>query len=452
MAVNIPGIIGIVLFYLLILVVGLIAGRKGKRKTVTKQPADFATQSDDLFLANRGLGLFVASFTNAATMVGGAYINGTAETMGRDGMKKYGNKMGGLLFFPEFCGDLFWEAAILAALACVAVFYTFFGGLYSVAYTDVIQLFCIAGGLILALPFAATNVNVDLSKVKSSWKGTMPTNQIARNSSLIGVIISLLLAVPPAAIGVIGAATDWNATEYQGNVTLTGAEWSMVLPMVLQYLCPVAVSVIGIGAVSAAVMSSADSIVLGVGSVFARNIYRNIFRLKASDQEIVWVLRISIIAVGALGALIAITVKSVYGLYILCGDLMFVIQFPQLTCALWIPFSNTYGCASGYIVGLLLRILGGEPVLKIPAIIHYPFYTEEYGQIFPFKTLSMIICFTTIVTVSYITDVLFKRQILSKSYDIFNCFGQKGFEKQEMEIQYLGHKNEATPGDALLKR
>lgn len=30
--------------------------------------------------------------------------------------KKYGNKMGGLLFFPELCGDLFWEAAILAAL------------------------------------------------------------------------------------------------------------------------------------------------------------------------------------------------------------------------------------------------------------------------------------------------------------------------------------------------
>lgn len=34
--------------------------------------------------------------------------------------------------------------------SCVAVFYTLFGGLYSVAYTDVIQLFCIFIGLVSA--------------------------------------------------------------------------------------------------------------------------------------------------------------------------------------------------------------------------------------------------------------------------------------------------------------
>ncbi len=32
--------------------------------------------------------------------------------------------------------------------ACVAVGYTFFGGLYSVAYTDVVQLICVAFGLV----------------------------------------------------------------------------------------------------------------------------------------------------------------------------------------------------------------------------------------------------------------------------------------------------------------
>lgn len=32
--------------------------------------------------------------------------------------------------------------------ACIAVLYTLFGGLYSVAYTDVIQLFCIFIGLV----------------------------------------------------------------------------------------------------------------------------------------------------------------------------------------------------------------------------------------------------------------------------------------------------------------
>lgn len=32
--------------------------------------------------------------------------------------------------------------------ACIALIYTLFGGLYSVAYTDVIQLFCIFLGLV----------------------------------------------------------------------------------------------------------------------------------------------------------------------------------------------------------------------------------------------------------------------------------------------------------------
>lgn len=52
--------------------------------------------------------------------------------------------------------------------------------------------------------------------------------------------------------------------------------------MVLQYLCPTAVSVIALGALSAAVMSSADSIILAVGSVVARNIYQNILRPNVS--------------------------------------------------------------------------------------------------------------------------------------------------------------------------
>ena len=32
--------------------------------------------------------------------------------------------------------------------ACIAIAYTLFGGLYSVAYTDVVQLFCIFVGLV----------------------------------------------------------------------------------------------------------------------------------------------------------------------------------------------------------------------------------------------------------------------------------------------------------------
>lgn len=89
----------------------------------------------------------------------------------------------------------------------------------------------------------------------------------------------------------------------------------MILPMVLQYLTPDFVSFFGLGAVSAAVMSSADSSVLSASSMFARNVYKLIFRQRASEMEIIWVMRVSIIIVGILATIMALTIPSIYGLW-----------------------------------------------------------------------------------------------------------------------------------------
>lgn len=89
----------------------------------------------------------------------------------------------------------------------------------------------------------------------------------------------------------------------------------MILPMVLQYLTPDFVSFFGLGAVSAAVMSSADSSVLSAASMFARNVYKLIFRQRASEMEIIWVMRGGIIVVGILATIMALTIPSIYGLW-----------------------------------------------------------------------------------------------------------------------------------------
>ncbi|XP_025094210.1 uncharacterized protein LOC112563939 isoform X2 [Pomacea canaliculata] len=197
MAVSIAGVISIVVFYLVILVIGLIAARKSGFRARN-------IDSQDVILAGRNIGLFVGVFTMTATWVGGGYINGAAEIVGTKGLvwcqapfgytislifgglffaakmrksgfttlldpfhQKYGRLMGCLLYLPALTGEVFWSAAILATLgatlkvildidlslsilisAAIALLYTLLGGLYSVAYTDIVQLICIFVGLV----------------------------------------------------------------------------------------------------------------------------------------------------------------------------------------------------------------------------------------------------------------------------------------------------------------
>lgn len=177
--------------------------------------------------------------------------------------------------------------------------------------------------------------------------------------------------------------------------------------------------------------------------------------MQASDREIVWVFRICVVIVGALGTIIALTVQNVYGLLVLCGDLMAVSQFPQLVCALWLKVGNTYGSLLGMIVGLLMRILGGDQVLGIQAVIHYPYFDPEHNkQIFPFKIIAMLCSLAVIILVSHITHFIFTRNYLSKRFDIFNCF-QDQFEKEISTDQHensvmFGLDNE-NPSDETVK-
>ncbi|OXB80561.1 UNVERIFIED_CONTAM: hypothetical protein H355_014904 [Colinus virginianus] len=504
---HVEGLVAIAVFYLAILAVGIWAAWK------TKNTGSDGDRSEAIIVGGRDIGLLVGGFTMTATWVGGGYINGTAEAvyvpgyglawaqapigyslslvLGKQGnegglffakpmrskgyvtmldpfQQLYGKRMGGLLFIPALMGEMFWAAAIFSALviisALIATLYTLVGGLYSVAYTDVVQLFCIFLGLWISVPFALSNpavTDIGFTAVhevhQAPWLGTIGSLNVytwldnfllltfggipwqayfqrvlSSSSATYAQVLSFLaafgcivMAIPAVLIGAIGASTAWNQTEYGFPDPIANKEADMILPIVLQYLCPVYISFFGLGAVSAAVMSSADSSILSASSMFARNIYQLSFRQNASDREIVWVMRITVLLFGASATAMALLASSVYGLWYLSSDLVYIIIFPQLLCVLFIKGTNTYGAIAGYLFGLVLRITGGEPYLYLQPLIYYPgCYPDEnniYVQRFPFKTLAMLTSFFTNIIVSYLAKYLFESGTLPPKLDFLDA-------------------------------
>eukprot|EP00058_Branchiostoma_floridae_P026730 XP_002612221.1 hypothetical protein BRAFLDRAFT_269453 [Branchiostoma floridae] len=487
--------------------VGVWASWRGKRRRDGRGEAQ--PESEDFMVAGRSFNGVIGTLTMTATFVGGAFINGTAEAVYTSGsgllwaqapfglaislliggvffakkmrsagfttlfdpfQRKFGRLMCVLLYVPSVLSEIFYSSTILAALGTtisvilgldlrlsilistsVAVLYTLLGGLYSVAYTDVLQLIFIFAGLWLCIPFAMTHQAVASITEDTSWLGQWddrlagvwvdltlmmalgsPAIQPyiqrvlaarsaheARLFSIFGCFGCLLLAAPPVLIGAIGASTDWNQTALRVPPV---NDTDKIAPLVIQHLTPTAVSAVGLGTVSAAVMSSVDSSILGAASVFGRNIYKGILRRKASEREVVWLVRVSVVIIGACAALVALTSHTIIGLWYLSSELVYVILLPQVVCVLFVRFSNTYGSLAGFTVGLILRIAAGEPLLNMAPFVWYPYYSDDMGQLFPFRTLAMLASLVTMVIISGMFHVGFHRGLLPTKLDVFQCY------------------------------
>ncbi|KAF4533432.1 hypothetical protein B566_EDAN001157 [Ephemera danica] len=433
------GVVGVVIFYIGVMAVGIWAGNKQKEQS-----------EEGVMLAGRNLGLVVGVFTLVATWVGAGFVSGIPEVVYTRGVvwclvpvgyslsflvgglffaapmrsakyvtlmdpfqEAYGEQVGALLFLPALLGDVFWSAAILATLGDAqlsvlgsAVFvaaYTMLGGLYSVAYTDVVQLLCIILGMVMSVPFAwyhpaawhRTSPEAADGGTQDDWLGKVHT------SELVEWIDTLLLLV----FGGIPWQEHWqNVASFGRNIT--EKEAAFVLPLVLRYLTPEWVSFIGLGAVSAAVMSSADSSFLAASALFSRNIYRVCLRPKATQAEVIWVLRMSVVVLAAIASYVALTSSSIYYLSTICSDLIYVLLFPQLLLTVyWRHSVHTSGCIASFFVGLIVRLSFGEPGVGLPSLLRYSGAHEGFTTL-PRRTTSMLITLVTHIIISTLANLI----------------------------------------------
>ena len=142
------------------------------------------------------------------------------------------------------------------------------------------------------------------------------SSKTAKRAQLLsygGGAIALIMTGPSVLFGAIAKATDWAQTDYPGPAPKDDCS-KVVLPLALQYLTPKAVAFFGLGAVSAAVMSSTDSSMLSASTMIARNFYQKVIRPNAKEKEVIWALWACICVNCVIATSLAIEYRSIYDL------------------------------------------------------------------------------------------------------------------------------------------
>ena len=125
--------------------------------------------------------------------------------------------------------------------------------------------------------------------------------KMSRRIAMIWVVISLAVAV---FIGLVGRQlfpVEHLTKSSAENIFITLATSS--LPAILAGFV--------MAGILAATISSSDSYLLIAASAFAKNVYQGVFKKDATDKQVMWVSRITLLVLAAIGMLIALDENSV---------------------------------------------------------------------------------------------------------------------------------------------
>ena len=414
---QITMLIILIAYMAVVLAVGLYASRRVKG-------------SEDFLLAGRSMGLFVLVGTLCATQLGGGNIIGTSTNGYNQGlsgmtfgvstglamlvlgllMAKPMRKMG-LCTISDFVYNryqsntarvltsVFSFAALVGILAaqvgaiskvltvfginttvaaviaiCVIILYTAFSGMWGVALTDVIQLIVIFIGVPLttfiglikiggwsglasiALPMIAYEIiGQDFYQRLLSAKN----ERIAKTGCIIAGCILMAMGVNSAIDGMLARA-------FLGD-TLT--EVSAIASLAVEVLPTVAAGIV-IAALCAAVMSTADSLLLACTSHVVNDIYLGAMGKSASDEKSSkTILRMSVVTtvvVGIASLFVALAIPGIieildYAYTFYASGLV----APVLLGLFW-KKGNALAAVSSIVVGGVVSLLCVFGILPIP--------------------------------------------------------------------------------------
>ncbi|KMO86354.1 sodium:solute symporter [Megasphaera cerevisiae DSM 20462] len=224
-------------------------------------------------------------------------------------------------------------------ICIIVTIYSIMGGLWSVTLTDFIQVFFIVFGMAVAIPYAlglaggwqnvVANVPpqtfdifkgydaADVISLTIMYVTTFTVGQeavsryyaardgkAAQKGSILAALINFIYGFIPAILGITVLALI-NMGSFDASLfNDVGSRYA--LPVLAIHAMPPLICGILFAGIISATMSSASSDLLGAGSIFANDIYREIINPAATDNDVMKITRITMVCSGLLSMLVAL--------------------------------------------------------------------------------------------------------------------------------------------------
>ncbi|MEG0829571.1 MAG: sodium/proline symporter [Anaerovoracaceae bacterium] len=273
----------------------------------------------------------------------------------------------------------------------VILIYTFVGGYFAVAWTDVIQGFIMISALIAVLILSLievggfTGLNDKLAAIDPTYLSVWGKGEQYQGAYgvIAGAILIYLIGYmglphcvnkhmamesPKAAKKTVVYATVWTQlfcfTPYIlglcGILLVPGLvaggdaahDVELVIPKLANMMFPGVVAAVVLTAIMSAIMSTVAALLLLIGTLVSIDFYKRWKNPQATDKKVVFISRATIIVVGIVGIIIAIIQPpAVFGLVVFAFGVMASAFLPSYVCAIWWKKANATGSCASMILG-----------------------------------------------------------------------------------------------------
>jgi len=276
--------------------------------------------------------------------------------------------------------------ALLLGFAIITI-YTLMGGFYAVAWTDVFQGILIVGILII-LPILGIIKLGGFGNVLSAV-GRVDANAVSPTYGYGGILLLFFMFASMSWFfgypGQPHILTRYMAIKDEKKIyksTLIGTTWVIislwgavligiiglaifkdlpdpekVMPLLAMYLLPEWAAGVVIAAITAAIMSSADSQLLVATSSVVEDVYHKLINPAASQKKMVLYSRISVLLLSIIAFILALQGGMIYFLVAFAWGGLAASFGPVIILSLWWKKTTKWGVVAGMISGAATVII-----------------------------------------------------------------------------------------------